>query len=262
MSVNVRRIGARDQRVQRLRRLLRRSSVRDSEHAFVAEGVRLVEAALDAGVGIEGLFVAADWQSSAPTAAVVERASAGGVAVFELATGIMERVADTVSPQPVCAVIRSVDLGVDELLSRPAPGSGHEPGLGSKQEPGQGSKQPPRQGSGQSLVLVCVDVARPREPGRGAAHSGGYRGPRGRLLRRHRRPVQPEGRASERRGSVPRASRGRPGAGGGTRGTRPAGLSLLGDCPPGRYRLRRRGPRGAAVRSCSATRGPACRSRS
>lgn len=162
MSVNVRRIGARDQRVQRLRRLLRRSSVRDSEHAFVAEGVRLVEAALDAGVGIEGLFVAADWQSSAPTAAVVERASAGGVAVFELATGIMERVADTVSPQPVCAVIRSVDLGVDELLSRPAPGSGHEPGLGSKQEPGQGSKQPPRQGSGQSLVLVCVDV---RDPG-------------------------------------------------------------------------------------------------
>jgi tRNA G18 (ribose-2'-O)-methylase SpoU len=58
------RLGARDHRVQRLRWLLRRSSVRETEHAFVAEGVRIVEAAMDAGAPVESLFVAADWQSS------------------------------------------------------------------------------------------------------------------------------------------------------------------------------------------------------
>ena len=50
----------------------------------------------------------------------------------------MERVADTVSPQSVCAVVESVDLGLDELLSR--------------------SGRTRRHG----LVLVCVDV---RDPG-------------------------------------------------------------------------------------------------
>ena len=46
----------------------------------------------------------------------------------------MERVADTVSPQPVCAVVQAVELALDELLSQSGPG----------------------------LVLVCVDV---RDPG-------------------------------------------------------------------------------------------------
>jgi TrmH family RNA methyltransferase len=60
------------------------------------------------------------------------------VAVFELGPGIMERIADTVSPQPVCAVIESVEHDIGELLSR--------------------SDRP----SASGLVLVCVDV---RDPG-------------------------------------------------------------------------------------------------
>lgn len=138
MSLSVRRLGARDQRVQRLRRLLRRSSVRDSEQAFVAEGVHLVEAALDAQAAIEEVFVAPDWYASPSTAAVVQRAAENGVAVFELGPGVMERIADTVSPQPICAVVESVGVGMEELLTRPAPESGH------------------------ALVLVSVDV---RDPG-------------------------------------------------------------------------------------------------
>jgi len=132
------RLGARDHRVQRLRRLLRRSSVRDSERAFVAEGVRIVEAALEAGATLESLFVAADWRSSASVTAVVERAGRQGLPVYELGPGIMERVADTVSPQAVCGVVGALDLRLDELLSRSGPSS--------------------RRG----LVLVCVDV---RDPG-------------------------------------------------------------------------------------------------
>jgi TrmH family RNA methyltransferase len=141
VSLNVRRLGARDQRVQRLRRLIRRSSVRDSEHAFVAEGAKLVEAALDAGVSLEAVFVADGWRDFELTRSVVERAAGRAVAVFELGPGIMERVGDTVSPQPVCAVVQSVDVALPELLAR----------LDAEQVPGAAS-----------ALLVCVDV---RDPG-------------------------------------------------------------------------------------------------
>ena len=138
MSFSVRRLGPRDQRVQRLRRLLRRSSVRDAEHAFVAEGIKLVEACLDAGAPLEALFLAENWDLSAPATAVVERAAERGVPIFELGPGVMERVADTVSPQSVCAVVQAVDQGLEELLREFGPDSDR------------------------ALVLVCVDV---RDPG-------------------------------------------------------------------------------------------------
>lgn len=138
MSFSPRRLGARDQRVQRLRRLLRRSSVRDTERAFAAEGVRLVEAALEAGAPIEAVFVAAGWRDSAPTVSVADRAARAGMAVFELGPGIMDRVANTVSPQPVCAVVESVDIGLEEMLGRLLAEAAN------------------------GLVLVCVEV---RDPG-------------------------------------------------------------------------------------------------
>lgn len=131
-------LGTRDQRVQRLRRLLRRSSVRDSERAFVAEGAKIVEAAMDAGAPIESLFVAADWRSSPAVSSIVDRANGVGLQVFELGPGIMERVADTVSPQPVCAVVGALALGLDEMMA------------------------PEAEGAERGLVLVCVDV---RDPG-------------------------------------------------------------------------------------------------
>jgi TrmH family RNA methyltransferase len=124
--------------VQRLRRLLRRSNVRENEHAFVAEGVKVVEAAMDAGAPIESLFAAAGWRSSPPAAALVERATKAGLRVFELGPGTMERVADTVSPQLLCAIVGAVDLSLDELLSRSRPALPD------------------------AVLLVCVDV---RDPG-------------------------------------------------------------------------------------------------
>ncbi|MGH9263184.1 MAG: TrmH family RNA methyltransferase [Acidimicrobiales bacterium] len=113
-------------RVKRLRQLIDRRAVRERERAFVVEGPTLVGDALDAGVEVECLFVA-------PGAAdpVVARAVAGGVPVFDLAAGVLERVAGTVTPQPVLAVARAVDVDIDAL-------------------------------AGASLVLVCVDI---RDPG-------------------------------------------------------------------------------------------------
>lgn len=138
MDLSVTDLGARHQRVQRLRRLLRRSSVREAERAFVAEGANIVEAALDAGAPIESLFLAAGWRSSPATVEIVKRAKASGLRAFELGAGVMERVADTVSPQSVCAVVSAVDLGLEDVV------------------PGGGPGEVPK------VVLACVDV---RDPG-------------------------------------------------------------------------------------------------
>ncbi|MGH9189099.1 MAG: TrmH family RNA methyltransferase [Acidimicrobiales bacterium] len=116
----------RHQRVQRLRRLSRQSSLRDSERAFVLEGAKLVAEALDGGAGIEAVYLAPG--ASGP---VVDRVLGSGLRVFELAPGVMERVADTATPQPIMAVSSSLDVGLEAL-------------------------------KGQGTVLVCVDV---RDPG-------------------------------------------------------------------------------------------------
>ena len=119
-------LGFTSARVKRLRQLVERSSVRRREGAFVVEGPTLVGDALGAGVELECLFVAPE-----TTAAVVDRAVAQGVPVFELAPGVLERVAGTVTPQPVMAVARTLDVDLDELF-------------------------------GSTLAVVCVDV---RDPG-------------------------------------------------------------------------------------------------
>ena len=120
----------RHKRVQRLRRLVDRGSFRDSERAFVLEGAKLVNEALDAGAAVESLYVAAGARSEALDA-LVARAVASGVRVFDLAPGVVERVAGTVTPQPVMAVAGYLDVPLERL--RPCP-----------------------------LVVVCVDV---RDPG-------------------------------------------------------------------------------------------------
>ncbi len=113
-------------RVKRLRQLLARPAARERERAFVVEGPTSVGDALDAGAELECVFVAA---GAGPP--VVARAAAAGVAVFELAAGVLERVAGTVTPQPVLAIARTVDVGLDDLARA-------------------------------SLVVVCIDV---RDPG-------------------------------------------------------------------------------------------------
>jgi TrmH family RNA methyltransferase len=112
--------------VKRLRQLLERPSTRERERAFVVEGPTLVGDALDAGVDVECLFVA-----SGATPPVVPRAVAAGVPVFDLAPGVLERVAGTVTPQPVLAVARAVDVDLEAL-------------------------------AGATLVVVCLDI---RDPG-------------------------------------------------------------------------------------------------
>jgi TrmH family RNA methyltransferase len=88
-----------------LRGLLQKRSARWTERAFVAEGAELVRCALEAGSPVESLYVSPAGDDDRATQEVCRRASAAGARVFPLAAGVLERVADTVTPQPVVAVV-------------------------------------------------------------------------------------------------------------------------------------------------------------
>jgi TrmH family RNA methyltransferase len=96
--------------VQRLRRLIQKRSQRQADGVFVAEGVTLLREALAAGIVPETVFYAPDAEP-----ALLADALDAGAAIFPLAPGVMEQVADAVTPQPVSAVLPFVDASLDAL---------------------------------------------------------------------------------------------------------------------------------------------------
>lgn len=121
-------LGLRHQKVDRLRRLIRRRSIRSSERAFVLEGAKLLDEAVGAGRSIEAVFVAAGAEDAN---GAVQRAFDAGARVHQLQPGVLERVAGTVTPQPVIAIAPWCDVPLDAI-------------------------------SAATLVVTCVDV---RDPG-------------------------------------------------------------------------------------------------
>jgi TrmH family RNA methyltransferase len=98
----------RHQRVQRLRRLVGRRSARRDEGRFVIEGANLLQEALNARAAIEAVYVDAGVaELPERVAGLLEQCFNFGARVFELEPGVLARVADTVSPQPVMAVVRT-----------------------------------------------------------------------------------------------------------------------------------------------------------
>jgi TrmH family RNA methyltransferase len=84
----------------------------------VLEGPDLVRAALAAGVEFEGLYVDADRAHDADVAELVDGAAKVGVRGFELASGVIHKVADATSPQPVLASVRFSVPALDDLAPR------------------------------------------------------------------------------------------------------------------------------------------------
>ena len=110
--------------------------MRWAERAFVAEGAELIRCALESGAPVESVYVSPAGDGDRATQEVCRRAAAAGARIFHLVSGVLERVADTVTPQPVLAVV--------PMLEEPPAGA---PAW--------------RAGPG-SLVVVLVDV---RDPG-------------------------------------------------------------------------------------------------
>jgi TrmH family RNA methyltransferase len=108
--------------VRRVRQLLQKRSARWAEGAFVAEGPELIRCALEAGVAVESLYVSPEGDRDGPTQEVCRAASDAGARVLALAPGVLERVADTVTPQPVLAVVPMAGQP-DQAAWAPVPGS-------------------------------------------------------------------------------------------------------------------------------------------
>ena len=92
--------------------------MRAAEAALVVEGPELLSVALDAGAVVEAVYIAPEGRANDGVAAVVDRAFAAGVRVFDLGPGVIERVADTVHPQPVLAVVGFAPAPLDVVRDR------------------------------------------------------------------------------------------------------------------------------------------------
>ena len=79
----------------------------------MAEGWKVVGEAHAAGAPIESVFVAPDSEHE-----LLAELHDSGVRIFPLGPGVIERVADTVTPQPVMAVVGMVDVDLDDLAGR------------------------------------------------------------------------------------------------------------------------------------------------
>jgi RNA methyltransferase, TrmH family len=97
--------------------LVDKRSARWAERVFVIEGVELVRAALDAEVVLEGVYVGAKGTEHSEVADLISRALGCGLRVYDLGPGVLERVADTVTPQPVLAIGAMVDVALDRAVS-------------------------------------------------------------------------------------------------------------------------------------------------
>jgi TrmH family RNA methyltransferase len=98
--------GAGKREVAWLRDLVRDRAAREEHGVFVAEGPRVVAAALAHDAPIERLYIEAETP-------VADRARQAGVPVVTLPRGAAARIGDTRTPQPVFAVVRRNPAGAD-----------------------------------------------------------------------------------------------------------------------------------------------------
>ena len=102
--------------VQRLRRLFSSRRFRREEKSFVIEGPELVVAALDAGWMIERAFTSPEIEHSAASQRAAERIKSHGIALSELGAGVLERVADATTPQPIAAIVAMKETHPEAVL--------------------------------------------------------------------------------------------------------------------------------------------------
>jgi RNA methyltransferase, TrmH family len=146
-----------------LRRLTSKRATRAAEQACVLEGPDLITAALDAGVAIEAVYFEAPAVAAErpACAAALSLAAAHGVRVIELADGVMAKVADAITPQPVLAVATLPDTSLDRL-----PEDGFVLVLHDVRDPGNlGTAVRAADAAGTAAVIVSgesVDVFNPK----------------------------------------------------------------------------------------------------
>lgn len=103
-------IGSKNQRLKRLRRLVRQRKARSQERAFVVEGAVLILEALQSGLEVEEVFFEGELDSR-----IREFASLGTVMLRPVYPDTLQAVLDTVSAQSVVAVVHTPTSDLEDL---------------------------------------------------------------------------------------------------------------------------------------------------
>ena len=96
--------------------LVGRRAAREEARLFVVEGRKSVGESVAAGAAIETVFVdtAAATQADLDLVAAAQRA---GAVVIEVQPGVLGRVCDTVTPQPVAATVGALDVRLTDMAA-------------------------------------------------------------------------------------------------------------------------------------------------
>lgn len=100
-------------------RNLQQRKARKRQHLAVAEGVRLVEDALAAGVTFRGVMVARDFGDTPRAAKLLRDLSARAVPIEDVAPSVLAQLADTDTPQGVLAVLEPPAWSWDRIAVAP-----------------------------------------------------------------------------------------------------------------------------------------------
>jgi len=99
-------LGPTNQRVRRLQRLIQKRSERWGEGCCVLEGPDLVRSALDSDQNFEGIYVDNSFVNDEECRHIVVDATARGIEVFSLASGVINKITDATTPQPIVGEVR------------------------------------------------------------------------------------------------------------------------------------------------------------
>jgi RNA methyltransferase, TrmH family len=83
----------------------------------VLEGPDLIDAALESGAEFEALYVDAQQSQAVDVSSIVDKAAKAGVRVFGLGAGVLEKIADASTPQPLLAAVRFSRADVSTIAS-------------------------------------------------------------------------------------------------------------------------------------------------
>ena len=96
---------------------LKQKKYRTEQQAFLVEGMRSVEEAVNCGV-VKQLFVLKGTKTaSARQAAIIAAAAAEGVELYEVTESVMKKIADTETPQALTAVVARQSAALEELAA-------------------------------------------------------------------------------------------------------------------------------------------------
>jgi len=111
-------VSAKNSIISELRRLAQRRSSRIEQGRFLIEGANLLAVALDAAIPIELVLSDGAATLDDQTLAIARQARDLGARLIELPEGVMARVADTVSPQPIISVVARQTVSLASIVEQ------------------------------------------------------------------------------------------------------------------------------------------------